>query len=452
MNRRLAETIIRYLSFSDGVGESRDSLSGFSGRQWEDTFRWLDNANLALYLLQKLRDTHDDTKLPQAALSRLEQNYSKNRLRVDEMASAFAGVNERFRRFGVNHAVVKGFSLVPEFCRDAYLRQQSDFDYLVDEQSVPIAQQALGDLGFFLVKHRQAAGEWIFSKAPISHSFDSGQQYEAKGRYVIELQLATWRPDEHGIDIAGTQFSPSRAVDREWRGMRFRALHDEDAFLLQVLHTFQHLLYGDIRMVWLYEIAYCLHRRSNDTSSWQRVERRTEADAQLTHLVAIITALAAAFFQAPIPAIIRTWKANLSPSVEVWLENYGWQVAFEKTPAYELAVFPTSKLVLFLHQQFLPDVKRRKDLMRRRLLPWKRAVSRVRSISEPPSVLPGSQPAGLPPEVSSRWRRQFVFHRFVYHAGSGLRYLCEIPRWLWLNRRKAVQAVPEISTQSTKKP
>lgn len=438
MNRRLAETIIRYLSFSEGIGEKRDSLSGFSQRQWEDTFRWLDDANLALYLVQKLRDNHDDGKLPPAALSRLEQNYSKNRLRVDEMASAFAEVNEGFRRLGVNYAVVKGFSLVPGFCPDAYLRQQSDFDYLVDEPSVPLAQQALGELGFFLVKHRAAAGEWIFSKAPISHSFDSGEQYEGKGRYVIELQLATWRPDEHGIDIAGTQFSPSRTVDHEWRGMHFRALHEEEAFLLQVLHTFQHLLYGDIRMVWLYEIAYCLHRRSNDTSFWQRVERRTEADAQLTHLVAIVTVLATGFFQAPLPAIIRAWKLNLRPSVEVWLENYGWRVAFEKMPAYELTVFPTSKLVLFLHRQFLPDVNRRRDVTRQRLLPWNRGVSRVRSIGESPSVLPGSQSGSLQRAVSSRWRQRFVFHRFVYHAGSGLRYLCEIPRWLWLNRSKTV--------------
>ncbi|MFZ0298084.1 MAG: nucleotidyltransferase family protein [Candidatus Sulfotelmatobacter sp.] len=440
MNRRLAETIIRYLSFSEEIDGSRDSLGGFSWRQWEDTFRWLDNANLALYLLQKLRDTHDEGKLPPAALSRLEQNYSKNRLRVDEMASAFAEVNQRFRRFGVNYAVVKGFSLVPGFCPDACLRQQSDLDYLVDEQSVPIAQQALGDLGFFLIKHRPAVGEWIFSKAPIPHSFDSGEQYEGRGRYVIELNLGIWRPDEHGIYIAGTQFSPSGSVDHEWRGMHFRALHEEDAFLLQVLHTFQHLLYGDLRMLWLYEIAYCLHRRSNDTSFWQRVERRTEADALLTHLVAIIAALATDFFQAPLPAIIRSWKANLRPSVGVWLENYSWQVPFEKTPAYELAVFPNSKLVLFLHRQFLPDMKRRRDFTRRRLLPWTRSVSIVHSIGERPNAL-----------LDSQWRRQkFVFRRLVYHAGSGLRYLCEIPRWLWLNRSKAVREVPEISTRSTK--
>src|SRR5580658_1679115 len=116
MNRQLAEAIIRYLSFSDGISDGQDALTGFSLQQWERTFRWLDNANLALYLLRKLRDTQLDRKLPSAVLSRLEQNYSRNRLRVDEMASQFAAVNERFRQSGVHYAVIKGFSLIPGFC------------------------------------------------------------------------------------------------------------------------------------------------------------------------------------------------------------------------------------------------------------------------------------------------------------------------------------------------
>src|SRR3984957_6512403 len=160
MNRPLAEAIIRYLSFSEGFAEGQASLAGFSLRGWQQTFEWLDNANLALCLLQKLRDTHDDRTVPSAVLSRLEANYSNNQLRVAEMASQFAVVNERFRQSGVHYAVVKGFSLVPDFCPDAGLRQQSDLDYLVDEQSLPAAQRILRELGFFVKAH--TAEQWIF--------------------------------------------------------------------------------------------------------------------------------------------------------------------------------------------------------------------------------------------------------------------------------------------------
>lgn len=425
MNRQLAETIIRYLSFSGGFAESQSSLGGFSLRQWEQTFEWLDNANLALCLLRKLRDTHDDRKIPSAVLSRLEANDSKNQLRVAEMASQFAVVNERFRQSGVHYAVVKGFSLVPEFCPDAGLRQQSDLDYLVDEQSLPAAQRTLGELGFFVKAH--TAEQWIFWNRPMPLSSSSRQQYDAGGRHVIELHLGIWDPDEHGIDLAAPPFSPSRTVDHEWRGMHFPALYEEDAFLLQVLHVFQHLLGGWIRMLWLYEIAYCLHRRANDRAFWQRVEQRAERDAVLPQFVVIITELAARFFHAPLPAMVQTWKSDLPPPVKVWLEKYGPGVAFAKVPICELDLFPTAKLVLFLHRQFLPDEKRRRYFMRRRLLPWVRPARIVRSIKERPAVI-----------FDAQWRhRQFMFQRAVFHAGSGLRYLCEIPRWLWLNRRKA---------------
>jgi hypothetical protein len=209
--------------------------------------------------------------------------------------------------------------------------------------------------------------------------------------------------------------------------MRFPALYEEDAFLLQILHVLQHLLAGCIRMCWLYEIAYCFRRQANDTLFWQRVERRAEADAMLPQFVTIIAGLATQFFHAPLPAIVQTWKMDLRPSVKVWLENYGVRVAFEKVPVYELGLFPTSKLVLFLHRQFLHDEKRRRHFMRRRLLPWTRPASVVRSVRERPAVF-----------FDSQWRhRQFMFHRLAFHAGSGLRYLCEIPRWLWLNRKNA---------------
>jgi hypothetical protein len=430
MNRQLAETIIRYLSFSVGSDGGGDSLSGFSLRQWERTFGWLDNMNLALYLFKKLRDTHDDRKVPSAVLSRLAQNYSKNRLRVEEMASQFAVVNERFRESAVHYAVVKGFSLVPGFCPEACLRQQSDLDYLVDEHSLPVAREVLGKLGY-LAKSQETAEEWIFCRGPIPHSSSSSEQYDANGRYVIELHLAIWRSDEHGIDMPGLQFSPARTVDHEWRGTRFPVLYEEDAFLLQVLHVMQHLLAGCIRMCWLYETAYCLRQRANDASFWQLVERRAQADALLPHFVAVVAELAEQFFHAPLPAVVQTWKMNLRPSVKVWLKNYGRRVAFEKAPIYELDLFSTSKLVVFLHRQFLHDQKSRRHFVRRRLLPWTRPARIVRSIRERPTVL-----------FDSQWRhRQFMFRRVVFHAGSGLRYLCEIPRWLWLNRRKAAGRV-----------
>jgi hypothetical protein len=120
------------------------------------------------------------------------------------------------------------------------------------------------------------------------------------------------------------------------------------------------------------------------------------------------------------------WKTELPSTVKIWLAHYGRALAFEKPPIYELDLFPASKLVLFLHRQLLHDAKLRRRFMRRRLLPWRRPGMIVRSIKQRPAVL-----------FDPQWRhRQFLLHRAIFHTTSGLRYLCEIPRWLWLNRSK----------------
>jgi hypothetical protein len=220
-------------------------------------------------------------------------------------------------------------------------------------------------------------------------------------------------------------------MDHEWRGLHFPVLQEVDAFLLQILHALHHVLAGWTRMGVFHEIAYCLQRRANDSSFWQRVERQAQADAPLPQFVAIIAELAARFFHAPLPAIVKTWKMQLPPPVKVWLEKYGPGVAFAKVPIGELDLFPTAKLVLFLHRQFLPDAKRRRHFMRRRLLPWGRPGKIVRSIKKQPALL-----------FDAKWReRQFMFNRVVFHTGSLLRYLCEMPRWVWLNRKKAALGV-----------
>ena len=81
----------------------------------------------------------------------------------------------------------------------------------------------------------------------------------------------------------------------------FPALPEEDAFLLQVIHAFNHVLTGGVRMAWLYEIGYFLSQRSTDELLWQRVERRIGEDVLLRGIVVVVTELSAYFFQSTHP-------------------------------------------------------------------------------------------------------------------------------------------------------
>lgn len=98
--------------------------------------------------------------LPISALSPLEENLTANRQPVAYLASQFDFLNHKFNHAGMRYAVVKGFSLIPQLCPDAALRHQSDFDYLVDNQSLPLAKTVLEDDGYSLKKSK--ANEFVF--------------------------------------------------------------------------------------------------------------------------------------------------------------------------------------------------------------------------------------------------------------------------------------------------
>src|ERR1700680_5106166 len=58
LRRALVENVVGFLSFSGMTGDHLKELRGFRDREWEQAILWLHDAGLALYLLQKLKDTN----------------------------------------------------------------------------------------------------------------------------------------------------------------------------------------------------------------------------------------------------------------------------------------------------------------------------------------------------------------------------------------------------------
>jgi hypothetical protein len=145
----------------------------------------------------------------------------------------------------------------------------------------------------------------------------------------------------------------------------------------------------------------------------------------LREFVVVITELAAKLFAAPIPLLVRTWSEGIRPATRVWIENYAQHCAFCVVPAYELCLFPRAKLVLFLQQQYQVACVQ-KHSVRNRLIKFSRLSRMASSIKDKPSLVLN---AGW-------WKRQLFIRRSLFHSLAGLRYLCEIPRWRWLNRAR----------------
>jgi len=423
VRRTHAEDIVEFMGFSG----SRDNLDGLlktSRRNAEKLLQWLDDSGLAFYFLQKAKDADATGPIPDWMLSDLEKHFSANQQRMDSMWHRFKVLNQKFDAAGVRYAVLKGFSLVPDFCPQLALRHQSDFDYLVDEDSASTAQQVLRDAGYSL-KPPVSDQEFVFLPPEMGEPSRGAEGYYAAGPHAVELHLDVWDSDLNRLPAVAKLFSAERATVHNWNGLEFPALMDEDAFLVQVLHTFRHLFTYWIRMSNLFEISYFLKHRASDRALWNGIEQRVGDSIVLREFVVILTELVAKLFASPIPPLVRTWGQTIRPEIRVWIENYARDCALCDLPVYEFSLLPRSKLVLFLLQQYDPFCAQ-KHSVRNQLIVPSRLGRIAAAVRNDPSLL-----------LNARWwKRQHLGRRANFHVLGGLRYFCEIPRWRWRNRAR----------------
>jgi hypothetical protein len=431
----LAENIVDFLTFSSDSRDCLSPLAKISRRKWERVSQWLHDTGLAFYFLKKLKDTDATGVVPTDVLFRLDENFASNHLRVEDMSRRFNFLNHRFQDAGVHFAVIKGFSLVPQFCPYAPLRHQGDFDYLVDGRSIPAACQVLVKAGY-KPKQSRSSKELIFT-VPGARALRSTEMYSARAPHAVELHTDPWDSELHGLPPIPPLLSVESARTHDSNGFVFPAFGDEDAFLLQVLHACHHLFTLWIRLSNLYEIAYFLSQRANDTELWNAIEERIADSSILREFVAIVCELASRLFAAPIPPLVQVWGTRIRPGSRIWLEHYARTWAFCELPVYEFSFFPRSKLALFLRQQYTHPSHPRKLEERRssRSTRLSRIASAVKS--DPSLVVNGDW-----------WRQQLLIRRSVFHALAGLRYFCEIPRWLWLNRTRTRSVLTSTNSRA----
>jgi len=427
VKKGLAETIVDFLSFSNHDADRVSVLSGFSSRRWEKSLRWLDDSGLSFYFLHRLKKLHADSMVPVWVLSRLERDFAANQERVDYMWQRFDQLNRAFHAAGVRFVALKGLTLVPEFCPYGSLRYQADFDYLVDEQCLPVAELVLCKAGY-RPKDTHSKLESLFV---IPHAPDpsrNGDQYDARAGHAVELHLSVWHSDLHKLPAIPNLFSVEQGVTHQRNGYSFVALADQDAFLLQIVHACSHLFTHWIRISSLLEIGYFLQRRTADTDLWNRVAQRVGDNRALREFAAVVTGLVATLFSPSIPPLLHTWSIQLRVAPRTWIERYARDWALSKLPVHQFSPLPKTKFDLFLRQQYDDENGHLQSVMRVQQ-PWSSSrVSRIiSSVKADPWLFLN---AGW-------WKRQLLVRRTLYHALADLRYFFEIPRWLWRTRVKS---------------
>ena len=398
---RLAEHIVAFLGHGERAG-SVSELLGFSPRQWKRALPWLDSSGLALYLLNRVEDLNAADVLPPPVLARLRQNQEDNRERTAALMEEMRAIHQRFFAHGIEFAVLKGYSLVPEYCPAAALRHQCDLDYLVASDHLVRAGDILRGMDYSRV--RRSPGTFTFSRST-GDLPSRNQIYQPAVNYSIELHASLWENDE----VAVLESLPQVLKRRQFHqvsGLVFPVLAPEDRFLHQCMHVLSHTLQFWIRLAWLYEIAGFLRRFSTDAAFWRLVERRIGNREYIAKAVHLVTLLAVRIFGVDPPVL----PAGNSSSFQLWADEYGSHWALHDLPG--------SKLSLFLFPEFMSEEQWR-TLERQRLFP----------VHRPDSATPLNAAA---PQRSLRAHFAEYFYasqRLRFHAREAAVYLREKPRW-----------------------
>jgi hypothetical protein len=426
MNRKLAEAIVDSLQLS-GASYDFGRLACFSPRHWGQTLGWIDRAGLTLYLLEQLKTCGATEVLPPRVLARFERNLADNRCRVDHLLDETSCINEKLDQAGVQYVVIKGFSLWPEFCSNPYLRTQCDLDYLVAGQSLRSAQNVLLELGYER-RHRSDLKQFAFERPlrRVPSQFDS--PYKLQTTPMVELHVGIWENVTHRVPLEEPAFVLNSPKLKEWGGLRFPVLSEEDALLLQLIHVFQHMLSCWVKLSWLLEIGRFMEKRQRNPLFWKQFSQRLEGAPRLTEFSTIALGLTANMFSAPMPEVAEDWGQLLRPRARLWLENYSRSWALGERPPHKSKVFPDSKLSLFISGEYIPDHRARRDSLRRGLIPWKIPGKDPSVVIAPVRNQPSTR-------LQARWTDStYTVQRLSFHGAAGLRYLWELPRWRNLTR------------------
>ena len=428
MNRLLAQCIVGSLGVAGSCEEHLERLNRFGQRDWQKVLPWLDDSGLALYLLERTHPATSRRVLPAEVRTRLEGNLANNQRRLAAMKSEFASLNRNFEAAGVEYAVLKGFALVPDYCPDAALRCQYDYDYLVRPGSADLAARALRLAGYR--QTIQSPGfeppeVSLFTSQPLSPPSADADFYSADIPRGVELHSHLWQSaDQHRVILD----VPPGALDRRrlanWEGLSFPVLADEDALLFQSLHAFHHVLSHWCRLACFLEIAHLMMRRHSDAKFWERFASSVSSYRHLPQAIGLVFSMAALLFGAPLPsAFAPSPNQRFSPVASLWARQFGKNWALTR--------FPGSKLSLFLHREFVDDSSAWRDVRHSRLFPFHRPA-RVAEARD--ATRTSRWAANL-----DQWR--FAGSRAKFHLAGLMSYALHVPRW---NRvlRRTLHSIP----------
>jgi hypothetical protein len=425
-----------------------DSLNRAAPSEQTSHLRWLDQSGLALYLLHRLAQHHVAHRLPASFRESLDQRQASNQARTADLFGEFRRIVSRFasHKPGINFCALKGFSLVPDSCPAPHLRHQTDFDFLVAPDFLAPASRILESLGYAQTEMR-STGQVTFA-TPLRHIPTAHDDIYALPLHREVDLLPSLEFDFHGASLSTPSTPLASARMQSLEDFSFPVLAPEDAFSLQVLHTFSHFLGSWLRLSWLVEISHILEAHRDNAALWRAVILRNSHETCASasgndnprQAFGLILSLTHHLFATLIPEPLARWCAaprSLRAPIAAWVSQFGDRFA--------QADLNGSKLTIFIHSHFIHDRQAWRRYLLSRLFP----IGRNSSIGR---VSIASRSAKIKAQVS-QWLHSM--RRGLFHTRELVSLPVEFIRWkraLLTQRKQRALVPPQLDPQRTDTP
>jgi hypothetical protein len=298
------------------AGPTTDALAELNDAEW---LRLLDVCDLAHLTLSLAR--LPSTGFPAWVVERLQRNVADNTLRWKRVQALYTEAAEALRRARVPHVVIKGFSLAPDYVRDARFRMQNDMDFYMPPHRIRDAVAALQAIGYVSDSsgdHRLAdhaptlvrpGGEW------------KGNIYDPDLALGIEIHFCLWNGSLTRIAVPEMESFWRRRVQRHLGSFSFFSLSDADQLGYFALHVLRDVFSGDWITHHVLELATFLDGRANDTAFWTRWQKLHSP--RLRQIQAIAFLMAHTWFSARLSEEVRDEIIRLPGAIVRWVVTMG---------------------------------------------------------------------------------------------------------------------------------